>query len=150
MSNAVGAQSTAAGEDRHAEDANDGGNDSSDNEEIDSDADMDRSFEFVMKNGLTVRFQAFNKEARREWVKRLKEITAYWKLRAREDMDAYKIVRQENLKRLDMDEEMESYLGQFAQKWEVSRALASPELFNMCSISACRSISVCLNYGEIE
>lgn len=34
-------------------------------------------------------------------------------------------------------------MGQFAQKWEVSRAEASPQLFHMCGISDCRAIKVC-------
>ena len=99
-------------------------------------------FELVLKNGLVVRLQAYDKTTRKEWVKRLREIIKYWKLKIAEDMDLYKHVRNTNLEQLDIDEEMESYLGQFAEKWEVIRALASADLFNMCGIACCRSVTV--------
>ncbi|KAL8945704.1 MAG: hypothetical protein Q9222_007794 [Ikaeria aurantiellina] len=104
--------------------------------------DDDRTFELVMANGLVVRLQAYNKETKLEWMKRLRKLVTYWKLRATDDITLLKSVRQANLERLDIDEEMEAYLGQFAEKWEVSRALASPQLFNICGISCCRAITM--------
>ena len=47
-----------------------------------------------------------------------------------------------NLKQLNMDEEMESIMGQFGRKWEVSRTMASSELYNVCGLSSCRTITV--------
>ena len=102
----------------------------------------DATFEIKLRNGLVVRLQAYDKETRREWVKRLREIVDYWRTRTAEDMGLYREVRQTNLRRLDLDESMESSLGQFAEKWEVTRAVTSPELFNVCGISCCRAVTV--------
>lgn len=106
--------------------------------------DDDKTFELVMNNGLVIRLQAFNKETKQEWMNRMRELVEYWKLRTADDMALLKSVRQANLAKLDIDEEMEAHLGQFAEKWEVSRAIASPQLFNMCGISCCRAITVSL------
>ena len=102
----------------------------------------DRTFEFVLKNGLVVRLQAYDKVTKTEWITRLTRICDYWKLRVAKDLDLYKMVRNTNLKTLDIDEEMESFMGQYARKWEVTRSMASPQLFNMCGISCCRTITV--------
>lgn len=104
--------------------------------------DDDRTFELVMNNGLVIRLQAFNKETKHEWMDRMRKLVEYWKLRSADDMTLLKSVRHANLENLDIDEEMEAQLGQFAEKWEVSRATASPLLFNMCGISCCRAITV--------
>ena len=118
--------------------------DSENDEAQSTDANVDeiRTFEIVLRNGLVVRLQAFNEETRKQWVKCLRGIVEYWKLRTAEDMEAYRLVRQANLENLNVDEEMESFLGQEAQKWEVSRSVASPELYHMCGISCCRQITV--------
>ncbi|KAL9128921.1 MAG: hypothetical protein Q9217_002511 [Psora testacea] len=104
--------------------------------------DDNRTFELVMKNKLVVRLQAYNEETKKEWMQRLRQLVRYWKLRLADDMNLFKTVRGLNLKRLEIDEEMEAYLGQFAQKWEVTRSIASPKLFNMCGISCCRAITI--------
>ena len=126
------------GQEQEAEDSEDDDAQAADhpnNDEI-------RTFEIVLRNGLVIRLQAFNKETRKQWVKCLREIVEYWKLRTAEDMETYRLVRQANLDSLNVDEEMESFLGQEAQKWEVSRSVASPELFHMCGISCCRQVTV--------
>ena len=105
----------------------------------------DYSFELVLKNGLSVRLRAYDQTTKEEWMTRLNQIIRYWKLRIVDDTNVYKMVRQTNFQKLEIDEEMESYLGQYAKKWEVSRAVASPQLFNMCGISCCRAITVCVN-----
>ena len=102
----------------------------------------DYSFELLLKNGLAIRLRAYDETTKKEWMTRLEEISRYWKLRTLDDTNSYKRVRQANFQRLDIDEEMESYLGQYAKKWEVSRAVASPRLFNICGISCCRAITV--------
>lgn len=66
----------------------------------------------------------------------------YWKARDREDLAVFRRMKAENLAQLHVDEEMESILGQFARKWEVSRSVASGDLFNVCGISSCRTITV--------
>ena len=103
-----------------------------------------RTFELVLKNGLMVRLQAYDELTKIEWMTRLNKIAWYWKLRTAEHMNIFEIIRNANLKSLNIDEEMESYLGQFGEKWEVTRSVASPELFNMCGISCCRAITVSL------
>ena len=104
--------------------------------------DDKRTFEMVMKNGLVVRLQAYDELTKTEWMTRLSKLIRYWKLRITEHMNIFKNIRNTNLKSLDIDEEMESYLGQFGEKWEVTRSVASPQLFNMCGISCCRAITV--------
>ena len=104
--------------------------------------DIQQSFELHLTNGLTIRLQAYDKEARKEWVRTLRELSAYWKLRTAADIDLYKEVRRQNLDSLGIDEEMESIVGQSAEKWEVSKSIASPELYHMCGISSCRQITV--------
>lgn len=104
--------------------------------------DASRTFELVLKNELVIRLQAYNGEACKEWIRRLKSLVKYWKLRTAADMDLFKTVRRANLTALNIDEEMEAVVGQYARKWEVSRSEASPALYHMCGISACRSITM--------
>lgn len=102
--------------------------------------DEDRVFELVMKNGLVVRLQAYNKATRDEWAKRMRQLVTYWTVRKKADMDLYKSTREQNLRQLGIDERAEAVVGQFAYKWEVGKSFASPTLYNMCGISACRAI----------
>lgn len=104
--------------------------------------DEKRTFELVMKNNLVIRLQAYNEETKKEWIHRLRKLARYWKVRLAADVDLYKRVRALNLKQLDVDEESEAYIGQFGSKWEVTRSVASPKLFNMCGVSCCRVITV--------
>ena len=104
--------------------------------------DEDRTFELVMKNKLVIRLQAYNEVTKKEWIHRLQKLVRYWKARLAADVDLYKTVRAQNLKQLDIDEESEAYIGQFGSKWEVTRSVASPKLFNMCGLSCCRAITV--------
>ena len=55
-------------------------------------------------------------------------------------MSLFKSVRHQNLDILKIDEDQEAYVGQFAQKWEFSQAVASPELYHMCGIGCCRTV----------
>jgi len=105
-----------------------------------AEVDEDRILELVLFNGLVIRLQAYNKSARNEWMKRLRELVAYWTLRSKADMDLYKLTRDQNLRQLGIDERAEAVVGQFAYKWEVSQSYASPLLYNMCGISECRPI----------
>ncbi|KAL2003846.1 hypothetical protein VTN02DRAFT_2063 [Thermoascus thermophilus] len=104
--------------------------------------DDDRTFEMTLDNGLVVRLQAYNTETRDEWMKRLDVLVKYWKARIAADSAELKRVRQHNLEILNIDEEMESIVGQFARKWEVKKAEASPRLYNMCAICGCRPIKM--------
>lgn len=105
--------------------------------------DDDRTFELVMKNKLVIRLQAYNEITKKEWMARLRKLVSYWRLRLTNDMDMLKAIRRLNLERLEIDEESEAYIGQFGSKWEVTRSVASPKLFNMCGIACCRAITVC-------
>jgi hypothetical protein len=107
-----------------------------------TEVDEDRILELVMKNGLVVRLQAYNKAARSEWMARISALVNYWTKRAKADMDIYKSVREQNLKTLNIDERAEAVVGQFAYKWEVSQSYASPILYNLCGIADCRTIHV--------
>ncbi|KAF2676916.1 hypothetical protein K458DRAFT_320905 [Lentithecium fluviatile CBS 122367] len=102
--------------------------------------DIDRTMELVMKNGLIIRLQAADQARRKEWVKHLRALVKYWKHRTTADISLYKSTRARNLSALNIDEEAEAYIGQFARKWEVTQSYASPQLYNMCGIACCRSI----------
>ncbi|KAI2685470.1 hypothetical protein LCP963914a_4797 [Penicillium roqueforti] len=104
--------------------------------------DDGRTFELVLNNGLVVRLQAYDGATRDEWVKRIDALVKYWHIRCADDATELQAVRQRNLKLLGIDEAMESVFGQFAKKWEVSKAEASPHLHNMCSLSSCRTIKM--------
>lgn len=102
--------------------------------------DIDRTFEIVMKNGLVIRLQAADKARRKAWITHLRALAKYWRHRTAADIALYKSTRAQNLDALNIDEEAEAYVGQFAKKWEVTQSFASPELYNMCGIACCRSI----------
>lgn len=104
--------------------------------------DDDRTFELVLNNGLVVRLQAYNEETKNEWIRRLRKLVKYWTLRTSADMELFKATRQSNLDHLNIDEEMEAMIGQFAKKWEVSKSEASPQLYHLCGISCCRTLSI--------
>ncbi|KAE8338961.1 hypothetical protein BDV24DRAFT_136852 [Aspergillus arachidicola] len=104
--------------------------------------DDDKTFEMLLDNDLVVRFQAYDEGTKNEWMKRLDALVKYWKARCAADAAELKILRQRNLEILDIDEEMESVVGQFAKKWEVRRAEASPLLHNMCALTGCRAINM--------
>ncbi|KAF7592687.1 hypothetical protein BBP40_012589 [Aspergillus hancockii] len=104
--------------------------------------DDDKTFELLLDNDLVVRFQAYDYGTKIEWIKRLDALVRYWKVRSAADMEELRALRQRNLKILDIDEELESVVGQFAKKWEVKRAEASPLLHNMCVLSGCRAIKM--------
>ena len=104
--------------------------------------DDKRTFELVMKNKLVIRLQAYSEVTKKEWMQRLRKLVQYWKLRLAKDVELLKSVRAQNLKRLEIDEETEAWIGQFGSKWEVARSVASPKLFNMCGIACCRAITV--------
>jgi len=101
-----------------------------------------RTFELVLNNGLVVKLLAFDENTKKEWVRRLGDLVRYWKRRHAADMDLYKAVRAQNLDELQIDEETEALIGQYASKWEVTKTHASPMLYNMCGISFCRAIHI--------
>lgn len=104
--------------------------------------DDDRTFELSLENGLVIRLQAYDQVTRDEWIKRLDGLVKYWRARSADDATELQAVRLRNLKLLEIDEEMESIIGQFAKKWEVKKAEASPHLHNMCALAGCRTIKV--------
>ncbi|KAL2834868.1 Pleckstrin homology domain-containing protein [Aspergillus cavernicola] len=109
---------------------------------ISQQSDESVGFETLLDNGLVVRFQAYNSTTRDEWMKRLEALAKYWKARTAADAVELKDTRQRNLEILGIDEELESVIGQYARKWEVKKAEASPLLHNMCSLLGCRPIKI--------
>ena len=85
-------------------------------------------------------FQAADKDRRKDWVKHLRHLVKYWKLRKASDIGLLISTRAQNLEALNIDEEGEAAIGQYAKKWEVSHTYASPDLYNICGIATCRSI----------
>ena len=104
--------------------------------------DGQRTFELVLRNNLVVRLEAYDAVTKREWIRRLRELVPYWKLRKAAHLELLGSIRRGNLEQLHIDEQSESYIGQFAKKWEVSQSLASAEMFHMCVISCCRTVAV--------
>ncbi|KAL5365016.1 Pleckstrin homology domain-containing protein [Aspergillus floccosus] len=102
----------------------------------------DRTFELVLDNGLVARLQTYNKDTKIEWMKRLDALVRYWKARIAADAAEHKVVRKRNLDILEIDEDLESIIGQHAKKWEVKKAEASPFIHNMCSLFGCRAIKM--------
>ena len=108
---------------------------------VTSSIDADRTFELILDNGLVVRLQAYSQATRTEWIKRLRSLVKYWRLRVADDVALLKSVRDNNLKNLQIDEQMEAILGQFGRKWEVAQSEASPEVYHMCGIASCRAVT---------
>ncbi|KAI5779234.1 Pleckstrin homology domain-containing protein [Geopyxis carbonaria] len=102
----------------------------------------DTSFELALDNGLVLKLQSYCSQTRDEWVLRLADLVKYWKMREIEDLAIVRRTRATNLAQLNVDEEMESIMGQYARKWEVSRTVASSELYNVCGLSSCRAITM--------
>lgn len=102
----------------------------------------EKVFRLVLNNGLDVKFQTHDRQTRDEWVTRLRDLVVYWKARDSQDMTLVRRTRNENLKELHIDEEMEALVGQHARKWEVSQASVSPELYHTCGLSSCRAITM--------
>ncbi|MCJ1474515.1 hypothetical protein MMC13_003173 [Lambiella insularis] len=108
-------------------------------------AEDGRTFELVIKNGLVVRLKAYNEATKSEWMERIAQISQYWKFRTTGDMELHKIIRKTNLDELGIDEEMESFVGQYAKKWEVTRSMSGslyrkPRMhstFKRCSVMLC-------------
>lgn len=105
-----------------------------------SELDDDRTFELLLKNGLVIRLQAYSKKTKNEWITRLRALVKYWHHRAKEDVNLYKTVREQNLQALQIDERAEAAVGSFAYKWEVQQSYASPTMYNLCGIASCRPI----------
>ena len=101
-----------------------------------------RTFELVLTSGLVVRLQSYSASTKEEWMNRLKALVTYWKKRTAADAAENKSIKKHNLETLDIDEELESIMGQFAKKWELKKAEASPYLHNMCALTGCRTIRV--------
>ncbi|TKA76356.1 hypothetical protein B0A55_03737 [Friedmanniomyces simplex] len=124
-----------------ADEAEVGNNTSRQDDGATSEVDDARTFELLMTNGLVVRLQAYDEQAKKAWMKRLRELVKYWRLRKKEDMDLFKSVRQQNLEALQIDERAEAMVGSFAQRWEISgHSVASAEMYHLCGIARCRTI----------
>ncbi|KAI5785018.1 Pleckstrin homology domain-containing protein [Peziza echinospora] len=109
---------------------------------VSGDVYHEKVFKLALTNGLNVKFQTHNKQTRDEWVKRLRDLVVYWKARHLEDATFARKIKEENLRELHIDEEMEALVGQNARKWEVSHANASPMLYHACGLSSCRAITM--------
>lgn len=86
--------------------------------------------------------KGYSRGTRDEWVKRLQDLSTYWKARKADDLAILMQTKQQNLEALHIDDEIESLIGQFAKKWEVLKSVASAETWNVCGISSCRTITV--------
>jgi hypothetical protein len=111
-------------------------------EEAESEFDDERTFELVLDNNLAVRLQSYNLETRREWMRRLRDLIKYWKLRIEEDMNSLKEMRADNLKMIKIDQGNESRFGDLIQRHQLAEAASAPGMYHFCRLSNCRTISV--------
>jgi hypothetical protein len=107
-----------------------------------SEFDDDRTFELVLENGLVIRLQAFNLETRREWMRRLRDLVKYWKLRLLEDLNSLKDMRTQNLKMIQIDKGNESRFDDWIRRWQLESAVTAPGMYHFCRIANCRTLSV--------
>lgn len=102
----------------------------------------ERTFELVLENDLVIRFQAYNLETRKEWMRRLRDLIKYWKLRVEEDLNSLKEMRMENLKIIKVDRGNESRFGDWIQPYQLVEAVSAPGMYHFCRLSNCRTVSV--------
>jgi hypothetical protein len=107
-----------------------------------SEFDDERAFEMVLENGLVIRLQAYSLETRREWMRRLRDLVKYWKLRLQEDIDLLKEMRGVNLKMVGMDRGNESRFGDWIQRYQLVEAVSAPGMYHFCRLSNCRTLAV--------
>lgn len=115
--------------------------DSSNSGEI-STFDDSTVFEIVMLSGTIIRLQAYNEHNRDLWIMKLTELSKYWKRHVYEDVARINEVRQANLERLHVDEDIEPFVGEANPKWETSSGLASPSVYHISRLAWSRSISM--------
>ena len=111
-------------------------------EGVGSEFDDERTFELVLENGLVIRLQSFSLETRKEWMRRLRDLIKYWKLRLQADIDSLKEMRACNLKMTGMDRGNESRFGDWIQRYQLVEAVSAPGMYQFCRISNCRTLSV--------
>jgi hypothetical protein len=104
--------------------------------------DDERTFELVLENGLVVRLQSYNMELRREWMRRLRDLVKYWKLRLAEDIASLKEMRERNLRTIRIDPGNESGFDDWIQKYQLIDSVSAPEMYHFCRVASCRTISV--------
>jgi hypothetical protein len=111
-------------------------------EGVASEFDDERTFELVLDNGLVVRLQSYSLETRKEWMRRLRDLIKYWKLRLQEDITSLKEMRACNLKMTGMDRGNESRFGDWIRHYQLVEAVSAPGMFHFCRLSNCRTLSV--------
>jgi hypothetical protein len=104
--------------------------------------DDERTFELVLESGLVIRLQAFNLETRREWMRRIRDLAKYWKLRLVEDINSLKEMRATNLQVVGIDQGNESRFADWIQNYQLLEAVTAPGMYHFCRLSNCRTISV--------
>jgi hypothetical protein len=104
--------------------------------------DDERTFELVLESGLVIRLQAFNLETRREWMRRIRDLVKYWKLRLVEDINSLKEMRATNLQVVGIDQGNESRFADWIQNYQLLEAVTAPGMYHFCRLSNCRTISV--------
>lgn len=110
-----------------------------------SEFDDERMFELVLDNDLVVRLQSYNLEARREWMRRLRDLIKYWKLRLQEDIKSLKEMRTQNIEMIKIDGGNESRFGDWIRPYQLVEAVSAPGMYHFCRLSSCRAISVSSN-----
>jgi len=115
-----------------------------------SEFDDERTFELVLDNDLVIRLQSYNIETRQEWMRRLRDLIKYWKLRIDEDINSLKEMRSQNLEMIKIDRGNESRFGNWIQRYQLVEAVSAPGMYHFCRLSNCRTISVTPSFVSFD
>lgn len=96
---------------------------------------VDSAFEIVLTNGSSVKLQAPNRKMRDEWVRRLTELSVYWRAKKADNLNRKIAVRNRNRQTLKINEYVDSNVVQASDTIEYVHSTANPHLHNIGSLA---------------
>lgn len=107
---------------------------------------IDCAFEIELINGSKLRLLAPSRNIRNEWVQRLNELVAYWRNRQTTILESSIHTRKYNLKRLQINENVDSNIVNEAETLEMSLSRANAYIYHIGGLA----MSGCLvKYGYL-
>ncbi|RIA85001.1 Pleckstrin homology domain-containing protein [Glomus cerebriforme] len=97
-------------------------------------------FEIVLNNGRTIVLQAYSRQTTDEWIKRLNELTTYWKARKMSDVQVRintAIVNENN----DHEDDDCSSQNELHSHWNNFQTYVNPTIWHWCILNGCRGIT---------
>lgn len=107
---------------------------------------VDSSFVIEMVDGERLKLQAPNREARDEWVERLKEIRNFWVLKQEEILKRIKTTSEMNQTTRKINEYIDSNATEEMEPVELQHSFADPEIHNIEPLAMKYSVSM---YGYL-